>query len=154
MIKQDTLFHIYRLSRDQCQSPIAIGSLSSPFWVCLKPFVYKTRTERIQKSTVYRKAPRVTDSRQVRILCLEFDISPHQSFSFQLVTCKCLLFTIWLCILHVDFAAVFLAHIADFSLYPFSITIMCMAVVLRSKLSEQLYAFYTGTIYDTFIFQL
>ena len=31
---------------------------------------------------------------------------------------------------------------------------MCMAVVLRPKLSGQLHAFYTGTIYDTFIFQL
>ena len=29
-----------------------------------------------------------------------------------------------------------------------------MAAVLRPKLSGQLYAFYTGTIYDTFIFQL
>ena len=56
--------------------------------------------------------------------------------------------------LYTSCRSVFLAHTADFNLQPSSITIMCMAVVLRPKRSGQLYAFYTGTIYDTYIFQL
>ena len=83
----------------------------------------------------------MTDSRQVRILCLEFDISRHLSFSFQLVMCEC--FYLPYGIVHGDLAAVFLAHIVDFSLELSLITIMCMAVVLRPKLSGQLYAFHT-----------
>ena len=62
--------------------------------------------------------------------------------------------TIWLCIPHVDFAAAFLAHIADFSCRTLFGHNYTHGGRIRPKLSGQLFAFYTGTIYDTFILQL
>ena len=63
--------------------------------------------------------------------------------------CKRSFGIIWLCVPHVDLAAVFLAHIAAF---------MQSKNLLWSQLciwqSYELFAFYTGTIFNTLIFQL
>ena len=80
------------------------------------------------------------------ILCLQFYISLHLSFSYP-----------WRVNVFLAISvphAVFLAHIAYFSLELSLVIIMHMAVVCRPKFSGQLFAFHTWTIYKILIFQL